>query len=336
MKKTLSLVIVVLMVAALSVSAFASTTVAENESNIAYTVPGCNTTPVMDGVINPGEYSLITTAEGDWCIGTPNDDWDDAAWTVAKTAKVYMSWDADYIYFASEFTAPFGFYCPWEDEPGSIWYSGCMQMAYSSLESHNDASQDRWEDGVGKAENGNKVFISYATPEGYDTTEDDVLAGLFDFTINGNDVVFEHRVPYSAFAPGKFAEGQQYGVCAVYSVGQDQDYLHVQLSGGVSGGKDQSMNAVITLAPAPVIETEAPETEAPAPETEAPAPAPAAEAAPAPAEAAPAPVAETAAPVAAAAPAAAAPAAQTGDMAAVVVLAAVAAVGTAVVVSKKH
>ncbi|MCR5263438.1 MAG: carbohydrate-binding protein [Clostridiales bacterium] len=78
-------------------------------------------------------------------------------------------------------------------------------------------------------------------------------------------------------------------------------------------------------APPIVVETAAPETAAPAP-------APAA-AAPAPAAAAPAPAA---APVAAAAPAAAAPAAQTGDMTAVAVLAVVAALGTAVVVSKKH
>ncbi len=79
----------------------------------------------------------------------------------------------------------------------------------------------------------------------------------------------------------------------------------------------------------------------PAPETEAPAPAPAAEAAPAPVAeaAAPAPVAEAApaaAPVAEAAPAAAAPAAQTGDFTAVAVLAAIATLGTAVIISKKH
>ncbi len=65
-------------------------------------------------------------------------------------------------------------------------------------------------------------------------------------------------------------------------------------------------------------------------EIEAPAPAPAA-------EAAPAPVAEAAAPAPAeAAPAAAAPAAQTGDFTAVAVLAAIATLGTAVIISKKH
>lgn len=52
--------------------------------------------------------------------------------------------------------------------------------------------------------------------------------------------------------------------------------------------------------------------------------------------AAPAPVAETAAPVASPPPAAAAPAVQTGDVAAIAVLAAVAAIGTAVVVRKKR
>ena len=255
MKKYLSIVIAALMVASLGVAAFASTTVAENESNIAYTVPKANVTPTMDGVINPGEYSEITTAAGDWCIGTSDDDWDDEALTLTQTAKVYMSWDENYIYYASEFTAPFGFYCQYEDDPGSIWNAGCIQMDYCSLASHNDAEQDRFEDGVGKAENGHKVFTQYATPADYETLDDDTLAGLFDFTINGNNVVFEHRVPYTAFAPAAFAEGQQFGMCAVYSIGAES-YCHAQLAGGCSGGKDQSMTAVITLAPAPVIESE--------------------------------------------------------------------------------
>ena len=334
MKRYLSLAIVALMVAAFGVSAYASTTEADNWGNIFYDVPKANVTPVMDGVISAGEYSEITTAPGDWCIGSSDDDWDDEALALTTSAKIYMSWDENYIYYASEFVAPFGFYCPYEDDPGSIWNAGCIQMDYCLMESHNDALENRFEDGVGKAENGNKVFIQYTTPEDFESLDDDTLAGLFDFTIDGNNVVFEHRVPWSAFAPAAFAEGQQYGLCAVYSIGPDS-YCHAQLAGGCSGGKDQSRTAVITLKPAPVIETEAPETEAPAPETEA--PAAAAPAAAAPAEtAAPAPVAETAAPVAAAAPAAAAPAAQTGDIAAIVVLAAVAAIGTAVVVAKKH
>ena len=208
MKKILAIALTAAMIAALGVSAFATTTEADNWGNIFYDVPKANVTPVMDGVINPGEYSLITTAEGDWCIGTPTDEWDDYAYQLAKTATVYMSWDEDYIYYASEFTAPLGFYCPWEDEPGSIWYSGCIQMGYCTIEDHNDGTTNRFEDGVGKAENGNKVFIAYATPEDYETVDDDTLAGMFDFTINGNNVVFEHRVPYSAFMPGKFAEGQ--------------------------------------------------------------------------------------------------------------------------------
>lgn len=85
---------------------------------------------------------------------------------------------------------------------------------------------------------------------------------------------------------------------------------------------------------APAAEAATAETEAPAAEA-APAEAAPAEAAPAEAPAA-APVAETAAPAAAPAPAAAAPAPQTGDMTAVAVLAAAAAVGCAVLVSKKH
>lgn len=145
--------------------------------------------------------------------------------------------------------------------------------------------------------------------------------------------VYEAEIKLDAFAT-KLAKGM--------TIGFDIQ-VNDQLSGsserdGAYGWSDDSNAAWqgtesygnLTLDEA---EVEAPaETEAPAPETEAPA---AETAAPAETEA-PAPVAETAAPVAEAAPAAAAPAAQTSDMAALAVLAAVAALGAAVVVSKKN
>ena len=332
MKKYLSIVLAVAMAAALGVSAFASTCVPDDDGNIFYDVPGCNVTPVMDGKIADGEYSEIATKKSQWSIAVSDDENDDLAWALAESAKVYMTWDADYVYYASVFTAPKGFDSIWEGDEGSMWYSGAIQMTFTDLASKEDDTQNRLEYGIGTTKEGTKLTTVWANAEGFEY-DPEAIKDNFAIGKDGNTITFETRTPYSVFADVKGAEGTKIAGNVVYSIGEDQDYIHAQLSAGCTGegGKNQIHDAVFTFVAAPVIETEPPETEAPAPETAAPAPetaAPVAETA--------APVAETAAPAPAAAPAAAAPAAQTADMTAVVVLAAVAAIGTAVVVSKKH
>lgn len=117
-----------------------------------------------------------------------------------------------------------------------------------------------------------------------------------------------------------------YAICFKTSTKLKSDIDNIMVWAGV--GCEPDMSVLIEEEPAPA-ETAAPapaETAAPA----APAAAPAETAAPAPAAA---PVA--AAPVAAAAPASPAPAAQTGDTTAVIVLAAAAALGTAVIIGRR-
>ena len=94
MKKYLSIVLAVVMVAALSVSAFASTCLPDDDENIFYDVPGCHAAPVMDGVVADGEYSEIATKKSQWSIAVSDNENDDLAWALAESAKVYMTWDA--------------------------------------------------------------------------------------------------------------------------------------------------------------------------------------------------------------------------------------------------
>ena len=329
MKKYLSIVLAAVMVAALGVSAFASTCLPDDDGNIFFDVPGYNVQPVLDGVISDGEYSEIVTKRSQWSIACGDDDNDDTAWALAESAKVYMTWDADYIYYASVFTAPKGFDSIWEGDEASMWYSGAIQMTFTDLASKEDDTQNRLEYGIGTTKEGTKLTTVWANAEGFEY-DPEAIKDNFAIGKNGNTITFEVRTPFSAFADVKGAVGTKIAGNVVYSIGEEQDYIHAQLAAGCTGegGKNQIHDAIFTLVEAPVIETEAPETEAPAPvETAAPAPVE---------TAAPAPVAETAAPVVEAAPAAPAPAAQTGDSAAIVILAAAAALGTAVVVAKKH
>ncbi|HHX54677.1 MAG TPA: hypothetical protein GX704_07190 [Clostridiales bacterium] len=320
MKKLVSIAVVMMMVLALGVSSFASTNVPDDDGNIFYDVPGCLAAPVLDGVINDGEYSLIETKPSQWSRAVSDDANDGLADEIAKTAKVYMCWDADYIYYASTFVAPNGFANIWADDPPSMWYSGAIQMEYCDTKSRDDDTTNRLEYGIGVTADGTKVTTVWANPEDFsDAYTAEMIPDNFAMKVDGNNVTFEVRTPWGAFQEAKGAVGVQCGITVVYSIGLEQDYVHAQLAAGCTGegGKNVIHTALLTMKeapPPPVVEEE------PAPVEEAPA---AAEAPPA---------AETVA----AAPAAPAAAAQTGDVAAILVLAAVAAIGTAAVVSKKR
>lgn len=318
MKKLVSIAVVMMMVLALGVSSFASTNLPADDGNIKYDVPGCLAAPVLDGKINDGEYSLIDTPATNWSRAVADDANDGLADDLAKNAKVYMTWDADYIYYASTFTAPNGFVNIWADDPGSMWYSGAIQMTYCDTQSRDDDTQNRLEYGFGLAADGTKITTVWANPEDFsDAYTAEMIPDNFALTVDGNNVTFEARTPWGAFQAAKGAVGVQCGITVVYSIGVEQDYVHAQLAAGCTGegGKNVIHTALLTLTEAPpppvVEEEEEPAAEAPAEE---------------------APAAETVAE----APAAPAAAAQTGDIAAILVLAAVAALGTAAVVSKKH
>ena len=202
-----------------------------------------------------------------------------------------------------------------------MWYSGAIQMTFTDLASKEDDTQNRLEYGIGTTAEGTKLTTVWANADGFEY-DPEAIKDNFAIGKNGNTITFETRTPYSVFADVKGAEGTKIAGNVVYSIGEDQDYIHAQLAAGCTGegGKNQIHDAVFTFTAAPVHDAVFTFTAAPAPAETA----------------APAPVAETAAPVVEAAPAAPAPAAQTGDSAAIVILAAAAALGTAVVVAKKH
>lgn len=315
MKKFLSIALTALMVAALAVPTFASTDIPADDvdnggAGIEFSVPGCNATPTLDGAIADGEYSEIATKTSQWSKAVSDDANDGVAEAIYTNAKIYMTWDANYIYYATTFTAPNDFYSPWEGDEGNMWYSSALQFCYANTADKADTSStNRLEFGVGVTSAGKNLATIWANEEGFDYTADDIT-GNFAMKVDGSTVTLELRTPWSAFTSVSPAIGAQVTLCVVYSVGADQDYVHAQLAAGCTGagGKNTYHQATLTLADAPAV----PVIEEVADET------PAADAA-----------ADTSA------PAATTGAAQTSDASALFVLLAVAALGTAVVVSKK-
>ena len=327
--KKLAIAIVALMLLAMAIPAFADD---------AFTLDGTAKTITIDGVLDDG-YTFLHDFYGVDNFADDNDP------DHVVKGSAYATWDKNNFYvmlkvFSDEFDGDS------EDDAhnmgiGCVGYVSCI-----ATDGDYDDDTQRFEIGITLSEEGTQAWkISGAAPikDAMDTQEVFETAPYQHYVVrdDANKVTwYEFGIPWS-FMDRSGTLTYDTGSKFIFNYAanihtrdmyNDGEKLIVEYGGGCWAGS-YTDGGVVTLG---VIVEDEPEPE-PEPETEAPAPAPAAEAAPAPAaEAAPAPVAETAAPVVAAAPAAAAPAAQTGDVAAIAILAAVAALGTAVVVSKKH
>ena len=257
MKKTLSLILAGLMTAAMAVSASASIPAeavgeAYDGAGFGFGVKGiaADVEWAADGVWTEGEYAEIAI-DNKWISAAANDPTNDDA---AKNLdfKLGMSWDADYLYTYIEFEDANGHNNTWGADPGSMWYSGAIQMNLAEVDAEGE---DRLEYGVGlTSDSGDKIVNVWAAKD-YDPTADD-----FEVVVDGDTVIYEIRTPFAGFSSVKPAEGAEYGYCIVISWGNDQDYIHTQLGQGCTGfGKNAKGFADITLEEAIVVETE-PET----------------------------------------------------------------------------
>lgn len=299
MKKLLALSMVVLMFAMLVIPSFAAFVQEEDLLNIKFEIKKANTAWAADGVLSEGEYYKVETKPTWFSAATA----DEANLDYCKTLQpeVWMSWDDKYVYFASVYTVKVHDN-NWDADPGSMWYSGAIQMNYA--EPMQSDPTYRLEYGVGLSSDTSALLYfpwSDSMGSGYDA----LASKDFIITNASNLLTYEVRTPWSTFlANPAVAVGSNFGMCIVWSVGVDQDYQHAQLASGCTGdsGKNAGNFAQLTLAAAPEVVTEAPVTEAPAVD---------------------APVVDT-------------PAAQTADIAGIAILAAVVALVGVAVVSKKR
>lgn len=242
MKKTLSIAIAALLVAAMAIPSLAGWQMEEAYYDIAFGVKKAAATWTPDGVYTPGEYFDIEVDPTWRSSFTSNDANQEAAQNLEY--KLGLSWDETYLYTFVQFTDQNGHDCPYGADPGNMWQAGALQI---SLSGEDEMGDQRLEYGIG-----------YATDieELVSTVWGDYLAsGLSpvpdeDYTVkvDGDVVTYEARTPFTAFAENTPKEGETYGICLVISWGNGTDNIHTQLAEGCTGnGKDAGAFAKITL-----------------------------------------------------------------------------------------
>ncbi len=249
MKKTLSLVLAGLLTAAMAVSASAGFTDYTElpKFGVKGIAEGVTWTP--DGEWTEGEYAEIDVKDG-WTSAAVNDDANmDAA--LELDYKLGMSWDKDYLYTYIQFEDANGYENLWAADPGSMWYSGAIQVSGSEVGS---SGQSGIEYGIGLTTDTEEKITNIWFNElgSYEAPASD-----FEVFVDGDIITYEYRTPFSAFSTVAAKEGAEYSYGIVISWGNAQDYIHTQLASGCTGnGKTSENFADITLEEAIVVETE--------------------------------------------------------------------------------
>lgn len=262
MKKILSAVLAVAMTASLAISASASFQANNTDvSKIKYTIPQGYAEHKLDGVITDGEYDEIHFSTDELSFAAYDDASIEAS--VANKISLYMSYDANYVYVAAT-TIAAGFHNECDDNMGNIWGQYAVQLSFADVD--NDDAAARLETGYAlSSATGNLLGTTWNDGQGIGY---DALANG-DFTVvnNGDAIVYEIRVPYSAFTEKTLKEGDSLRFSIVWATGTSEadavdQYIHEQLAYGITGdpGKDVTGHATITLGAAleaPVAETTA-------------------------------------------------------------------------------
>ena len=248
MKKITAVVVACMMLLSLAVCASAYWEPEEAFLEVKFNIGKQTVAWAADGTITDGEYYPVAI-DPTWLSYAINDNDTDNGLAYAKsiTPELYMSWDENYVYTATRYEVPNGHENLWDGDPASMWYSGAVQFNYANFD--EVASEYRLEYGVGlSSDTGNILYTVWADGcgEGYQPTEDDAKVWL-----DGNTLTYETRCPWTAFADEDntgYKEGNGFNFCLVWSVGELQDYVHIQLAEGCTGnGKHAENFAQVTL-----------------------------------------------------------------------------------------
>lgn len=244
-------------------------------SEMKFTIPQGYAEHVLDGVITEGEYGKVEFTTDMLSFAAYDDDSITAS--VNNPISLHMSYDASYIYVAATTTNK-NFHNGCDDTPSSIWGQFAIQLSLADVD--NDDSASRLETGYAlSSETGDLLFANWAdgTGTGYDASESK------DFIVvnNGSELVYEVRVPITAFSEKNLAEGDAFRFCMVWATGISEGdatdmYIHEQFAYGCTGdpGKDVTGHAVMTLGAAleaPVVEPADTDTAVENPTVDAPA-----------------------------------------------------------------
>jgi len=224
-----------------------------------------------DGVINDGEYYAFTPDASMFSFVETNADSSNTDTSNAEKVqfKTYASYDDSYFYFAVDVditSLPFGFVQDQGDNPGNMWQDQAVQFcaAPATTDAPGSADSDRTEYGFGLTSDTNtQIFTSWAEYSGQVAALDAQAGTDYSVTKNGNDLIYEIRMPWGAFLPANITTGGAFGFCFVVSAGDQASdggtLLHIQFAQGCTGdpGKDASLFGQISLEAAPVATTTA-------------------------------------------------------------------------------
>lgn len=250
MKKFGAIALSAAILSALAVSASAAYIPQQDDpSTIQFTLNKGYTAWAADGVISEGEYAKIDFKASQLSIAAASDE--DAETAIQLPISLYMSYDADYVYVACE-TAADQYICDVdESSKGNMWAAHAIQLSFANIDA--TVSEERVELGYCLSSLDNEMYsISWFDPMGIGYLPDD--NGDYIVVKNGNELVYEMRVPFEAFEEKKLVEGDKFLGSVIWAMGTSADggadaYVHEQLGYGVSGdpGKDPTGHATFTL-----------------------------------------------------------------------------------------
>ena len=260
MKKTLSMILATLLVGTMAVSASAAHIFEADQGKIAFDVQKASAIWSPDGNYEVGEYYDIDVQPGWISTMCGQDDLNEK--TANLDVNLAMSWDNDYLYVYVKYVDLDGFNFTAARNPD--WWNGdIIQFGAADADAVGDGTQ--LEIGCGQySDSGEKSTYNWkdVMGSGYWANGSNV-GDDFEVTFDGNTVIYEFRVPFSAFTAKTAAIGEKFGVCLCVNWTDGGEgvgsYATWQLASGISGGKTPENFAKITLQDAPVIETE-PET----------------------------------------------------------------------------
>lgn len=244
MKKFLATLLTALMLCLMIVPAFASSQREADEGNVKFGIQKQLVPQKLDGVIDEYEYYEVAL-KSSWLSIAVKDDANDPK-ALNLNPKMYLSWDDQYVYFAS-IVKPAQYEQTFGGDPPSMWQSNAIQMNFSAVDKEGE---DRLEYGIGRTSDAGEllstVWADYLGA-GFTPSKDNFIV-----TYANGTLTYECKTPWTAFMSGCPGEGGQFGLCVVWATGVGDDYIHTQLAAGCTGyGKHADYFAKVTLEKAP-------------------------------------------------------------------------------------
>jgi len=192
--------------------------------------------PVIDGILDEFGYAKVDIGAGDISYGGNDDDLKAAAH--AMNFDIYASYDADFVYLLVSMDTKF-----YNNDGSGAWDQTGVQFGFANV--GDDA--DVFEFMIGRDDSSGELVVTHFTQH-MEADEFELTPGTdFAIALDGDRLNHEVRIPASAFfTGGKLEEGKQLTTCIVLCQNND-GYIHVQISSGLSNGRNIAQFATVTL-----------------------------------------------------------------------------------------